>query len=77
METLLFAILSFIRAALRSRTPLALENAALRQQLTIYRRTQTRVRLRAEDRVFWVVLRKLWSGWERALIVVRPETVIA
>jgi hypothetical protein len=77
METLLSALLRFVRAALRSRTTLALENAALRQQLTIYQRAQTRVRLRAGDRVFWVVLRKLWTGWERALIVVRPETVIA
>ncbi len=77
METLLSALLSFVRAALRSRTTLALENAALRQQLTIYQRAQTRIRLRVGDRVFWVVLRKLWSGWERALILVRPATVIA
>ena len=34
-------------------------------------------RLRAGDRAFWVVLRKLWSGWDRSLIIVRPETVIA
>jgi putative transposase len=77
METLLFAILSFIRAALRSRTILALENAALRQQLTIYQRNQKHPRLRIGDRAFWVLLRRAWSGWERALIVVRPETVIA
>ena len=77
MRALIVALFSCLRAALMTRTALALENAALRQQLTIYQRAQKRVRLRAEDRAFWVVLRKLWSGWERALIVVRPETVIA
>ena len=27
-------------------------------------------------RVFWVILSCLWPGWRRALVVVRPETVI-
>jgi hypothetical protein len=77
MGTLLSALLAFLRAALRSRTSLALENAALRQQLTIYQRTQRLTRLRCKDRLFWILLRRLWSGWDRALIVVKPETVIA
>jgi len=77
MGTLLSALLSFARATLRSRTTLALENAALRQQLTVYQRAQKRVWLRTEDRVFWVALRRLWPAWDRALIVVKPETVIA
>lgn len=33
------ALLGFLRAGFLSRTTLALENAALRQQLTIYQRT--------------------------------------
>jgi hypothetical protein len=56
---------------------LALENAALRQQLTVYQRTQRRPRLRSHDRLFWILLRRLWPGWDRALIVVKPATVIA
>jgi hypothetical protein len=60
-----------------SRTTLALENAALREQLTIYQRNQKHPRLRIGNRASWVVLRRLWSGWKHALIVVRPETVIA
>jgi putative transposase len=35
---------------------LALENLALRQQLTVYRRTVARPRLRRGDRLFWVAL---------------------
>ena len=77
MKTLLFGLLSFLRAILQPRTTLALENAALRQQLAVYQRSQRHVRLRSEDRLFWVLLRRLWSGWDRTLIVVRPETVIA
>ena len=38
---------------------LALENAALRQQLTIYPRTQKCLHLRGQDRLLWVVLRRL------------------
>jgi len=30
-----------------------------------------------QDRLFWILLRRLWSGWDRSLIVVKPETVIA
>jgi hypothetical protein len=77
METLIFALIVILRAALLTRTNLALENAALRQQLTIYQRNQKHPRLRSEDRFFWVLLRRLWSAWDRSLIIVRPETVIA
>ena len=35
---------------------LALENLALRQQLTVYKRTVTRPKLRPTDRLFW-------AGW--------------
>ncbi len=77
MGTLLFALANVLRAAVKTRTTLVLENAALRQQLTIYQRAQKRARLRTGDRVFWVLLHRLWSHWDRALIIVKPETVIA
>ena len=35
---------------------IALENVALRQQLSIFRRTVRRPHLRTSDRVFWVLL---------------------
>jgi hypothetical protein len=77
MDLLLSALLSVLRATLVSRATLALENAALRQQLTVYQRTQKRARLRTGDRIFWVTLRRIWSSWDRSLVVVKPETVIA
>lgn len=28
------------------------------------------------NRLFWIVLRRLWEGWSEALIIVKPETVV-
>jgi len=77
MRTLIVALFACLRAALMSRTALALENAALRQQLAVYLRTPRQPRLRAGDRVFWIALRRLWPDWTRPLVIVTPETVIA
>ncbi len=66
------AILSFFR----TRQSLLLENLALRQQLTVLKRKHPRPGLAALDRLFWVLARRFWSGWKRALIVVSPETVV-
>jgi hypothetical protein len=49
----LLRLLPFLRGGPRQ---LALENLALRQQLTVYKRTVTRPRLRRTDRHFWVGL---------------------
>ncbi len=61
----------------RSRQSQALESLALCQQLAIYKRTSKRPRLRVHECVFWVWLSRFWRGWRSALIVVKPETVIA
>ena len=74
---LLSTLLNILRSWLLSRSLLALENAALRQQLVTYKRTHKRPRLRTEDRLFWVALRRIWSAWDRSLAIVKPETVIA
>lgn len=56
---------------------IALENLALRQQLTVFKRRCPRPRLRKTDRLFWVCLAKIWKDWRRALIIVKPETVVS
>jgi hypothetical protein len=61
MRTLLSLCLALGRAVLMPRATLILENAALRQQLTVYQHTETRPRLRPGDRIFWVVLRQVWA----------------
>jgi len=61
---------------LRSRQGLLLENLALRQQLTVLKRRNPRPGLGNFDRLFWVIARRLWSGWKHSLILVTPETVV-
>jgi putative transposase len=48
----------------------------LRQQLAVLKRTTKRPKLTLADRVFWVALCRLWSDWQHALILVKPETVV-
>ena len=65
-----------VREAFLSRAALHLENLALRQQLAALDRKGARPSLRMADRLFWVVLSRLWSGWREILVIVKPETVI-
>ena len=53
-----------------------LENLALRQQLSIYKRKHKRPRLVEGDRWFWIGLSVVWKDWRRALMVVHPDTVV-
>ncbi len=66
-----------VTALFASRAKLAAENLALRHQLGVLGRSVKRPRLRKRDRIFWVWLSKLWPDWRAALVVVKPETVIA
>jgi len=76
MRHLLCALLATARSSLRPQRELAIENLALRQQLAILKRTTKRPRLTNADRAFWVALCGLWSDWQHALLLVKPETVI-
>ena len=70
-------VVALLHLAVKNRTELALENIALRQQLAVLKRSVKRPRLRKRDRVFWVLLRRLWPGWHSCLLAVRPATVVA
>jgi putative transposase len=69
-------LIAWATGLLRSRRDLVLENLALRQQLAALTQKELRPRLAASDRVFWVLLRRFWSGWKGALTFVQPETVV-
>jgi putative transposase len=69
-------LLGTLRSAVRTRRELALENLALRQQLAVWKARQPRPRLTEMDRIFWIVLARLWKNWRSSLQVVRPETVV-
>ena len=76
MVDLFLSLLGALLSAFRTRANLALENLALRQQLANLRRTSGRPHLRMADRVFWLVLSRLWSRWSDVLVVVKPDTVV-
>ena len=61
---------------LRARRSLLLENLALRQQLAVLKRRHPRPRLELLDKLFWVAVRRFWSGWQQSLLVVTPATVV-
>lgn len=60
----------------RSRGTLLIENLALRQQLAVFKRQNSRPRLATADKIFWVLLLRSWSLWKTTLVVVSPDTVV-
>ncbi len=79
MSTFFFSVFFALRAGFRTRAALQTEVFALRHQLLVLQRSNhgRRVRLRAADRILWVWLSRLWAGWRSALVIVKPETLIA
>src|SRR5262245_51038973 len=70
------ALFLFFRSLLVSRISLATEVLVLRQQLLVLNRTFKRPKLLRSDRLFWLCLSRLWSGWREVLSIVKPHTVI-
>ena len=66
-----------VSATFKSRAALPWENLALRHQLGVLQRSVKRPKLASPDRLLWVWLCAVWSGWRSALILVTPNTVIA
>jgi len=68
----------FVRAfwsAFTSRRDLALRSIALEHQLDVVTRPASRrPRLTRTDRILWVWLSRIWSGWKDAVRIVKPET---
>ena len=77
MLRLLWSFLCWWASFFRSRQDLALEIIALRQQVVVLKRRNSRPRWSPWDRLFWVALRRFWSRWAEALIVIKPETVVS
>ena len=78
MISVLVSIMLSIRSWFQSRAELQLELLALRHQLHILNRSRThRLRLVTADRWFWTWLSRAWPAWRTALVIVKPETVIA
>src|SRR5450432_3534813 len=78
MLSVLCPFLSTMFSACRSQAALQVEILALRHQIGVLRRsTKKRPKLTVADLVFWAWLSRAWADWRSALIIVKPETVIA
>ena len=78
MLVFLTTLLGTLSAIFRSRVALELENLALRHQTGVLQRSaRKRPKLIPADRLLWVWLSRIWSGWRSALAIVKPETVVA
>lgn len=75
MVPLAVSVIAYLEALFLPRHNLALEVAALRQQLAVFK--QPRPRMRNPDWLFWILLNHFWPSWSNALILVKPETVIS
>jgi len=66
LNAMLVVILSVI-LVLSGYQHVAVENAALRQQVLVLKRHVKRPRLHRRDRLFWMGLRTIWPHWKSAL----------
>src|SRR5262249_44385305 len=78
MTSVLLSVLALLGGVVRSRAALHLEVLALRHQLQVLQRSPPRrLRLATADRWLRAWLSVTSSGWRTALVIVKPETVIA
>ena len=61
---------------LRNRTQLLAENALLRQQLLVLRRSSARPAVTRADRALLVLLAGRVRDWRQAVLLVQPETLL-
>jgi putative transposase len=78
MMTVLVSLPLTIRTCLRTRAALHFELLALRHQIHVLQRSRPqRLRLTRTDRLLWVWMSWVWHEWRAALVIVKPETVLA
>jgi hypothetical protein len=78
MISVFVSLLLTLRGCVRSRAALQIEVLALRHQLQVLERSRPRLlRLTRADRLLWAWFSRAWTEWRAALVIVKPDTVIA
>jgi hypothetical protein len=70
----LLSLLGVLSSLFKTSIELRLENLALRHQLGVLRRSapkRLKLKLRPADRILWVWLRRIWTDWKSALLIVK------
>ena len=77
MVAFLLFLLNLLGLPFKSKSQLAAENAALRQQvIVLQRKVRGRVQLTDSDRLFFVQLYRWFPSILNAITIVRPETLL-
>ena len=77
MFALLFLVLGLLTSPFKSTSRLEAENAALRQQLIVLQRKfRGRTKLTNGDRLFFVLLYRLFPSVLKVMVIVQPETLV-
>ena len=78
MLDVLIVLARSVLSMFQARRELALENVALRHQLNVLKRRHgaKRPRVGRWDRALWIWLRRAWTSWRQALVIVRADTVV-
>src|SRR3979409_1547635 len=74
---MLIALVAPLSSVFKPRAALQLENLALRHQLGVLHRSVKKPKLTTFDRLLWAWLCEIWADWRSAILLVKPETVIA
>ena len=60
----------------KTQSKLQLENVYLRKQLEILIRSNRKIKIKNQDRLFFVFMKSIFSYWKSSIIIIKPETVI-
>jgi putative transposase len=78
MRSVVVSVLAMLRGVISTRAAMHVEVLALRHQLLVLGRSRPRrLRLGRADRWLWACVSRVWSGWRMAVVIVKPETVVA
>jgi hypothetical protein len=76
MVALIFFVLNLAASLFKPRSRLEAENAALRHLIVLQRKVRGRVKFTNSDRLFFIQLYRWFPSILKAMMIIRPETVV-
>ena len=74
--SILRLVATLFSSLFKSQRQLALENLALRQQVTMLRQSVKRPSATPADKLFWILFSRYVDGWRTTLYALHPGTVV-
>ena len=73
---IMILMMFFFNILFKDKFDMATEILTLRQQLAVLKQSTKRPKVKFKDRLFWVIISRIWRKWTDVLIIVKPATVI-